>query len=177
VVTDFSFLGTVVSCWYMISFHNSYKLVSYIFRLMLLCEQILSNSTAEDHVLCAFGSWEFSPLAQNMVENFVSYSNIGEPSSSVSIVTGYRLGGWGSIPNGGGGFFLYLLHPAGSGAHPASYSGYRGSSPGGKFDWGVLLTTHPLSVLWVKKERGYTSSAPVCQDWHAMGNLYFFFLQ
>jgi hypothetical protein len=31
----------------------------------------------------------------------------GEPGSSVSIVTGCGLGDQGSIPNGGGGFFLY----------------------------------------------------------------------
>jgi hypothetical protein len=34
-----------------------------------------------------------------------------ELGSSVSIVTGYGLDDWGSIPDGGEGFFLYLLHP------------------------------------------------------------------
>jgi hypothetical protein len=55
---------------------------------------------------------------------------IGEPGSSVSTVTGYGLDDRGSIPGGGGGFFLYPLRPACSGAHPASHSGYRGPSPG-----------------------------------------------
>jgi hypothetical protein len=46
----------------------------------------------------------------------------------------------------------------------------------GKCGRGVLLTSHALLMLCVKKERGYTSSPPVCQNWHAMGNLYLFFV-
>jgi hypothetical protein len=37
---------------------------------------------------------------------------------------------------------------------------------------GVLLTTHPLLASWVRRKRGYTSSPPMCQNWHATGNLY-----
>jgi hypothetical protein len=55
---------------------------------------------------------------------------LGEPCSAVSMVTDYGLGDWGSVPNVGRGVLLYPLHPASSGAHPASYNGYRGSSLG-----------------------------------------------
>jgi hypothetical protein len=48
-----------------------------------------------------------------------------EPRSSVSIVTGYGLVDWGSIPDGCGGSFLHLLRPADYGDHPAAYNGYR----------------------------------------------------
>jgi hypothetical protein len=60
------------------------------------------------------------------------------------------------------------VHPAGSGAHPVSCAV-------GKCGQGVLLTTHPLLVPWVKKERNYTSSPPVCRNWHVTCNLYLFF--
>jgi hypothetical protein len=72
----------------------------------------------------------------------------GEPGSSVSIVTGCRLGDWGLVPDGSGGHFLYPLPYAPSrlwGPHSLLYSGYRGAlSPGVKFGRGVMLTTHPL---------------------------------
>jgi hypothetical protein len=76
--------------------------------------------------------------------------------SSVSIVTGYGLGGRGSIPGGGRGFFFYPLRPAGSGAHPACHSWYRGPPRG------VMLTTHPLPVPRLRKSRSCISSPPVC---------------
>jgi hypothetical protein len=40
---------------------------------------------------------------------------------------------------------------------------------------GLLLTTHPLLVPWVKKERGYTSSPPMRQNWRVTGILYLIF--
>jgi hypothetical protein len=52
-----------------------------------------------------------------------------EPGSSVSIVTSYGLGDRGSIPDGGGGFFLYPLCLAFSGAHPASCKMGTGDLP------------------------------------------------
>jgi hypothetical protein len=35
-----------------------------------------------------------------------------------------------------------------------------------------MLTTHPLLVPRSRNERGYTSSPPLHQNWHVMGNLY-----
>jgi hypothetical protein len=49
-----------------------------------------------------------------------------------------------------------------------------GYLPRAKCGQGMLLTTHPLPGLWVRKERGYTSSPPVRQNWHIMGNLHLF---
>jgi hypothetical protein len=46
--------------------------------------------------------------------------------------------------------------------------------PKSKCAWGAQLTTQPLSVLWVKKDRGYTSSPPMCQNWRTTGKLYLY---
>jgi hypothetical protein len=99
-----------------------------------------------------------------------------EPISSVSIVTGYGLVDRGSIPYGGGGFFLYPLLPAGSGANPASYTMDTGDLPGDKCGRGVLLTNCLLLEPRVRKERGYNPSPPVRQSWHVTGNLYLFII-
>jgi hypothetical protein len=81
--------------------------------------------------------------------------------SSVSIVTGYRLGDQGSIPDGGRRFFLYPLHPASSGSHPASRTmGTRDSFLRVKCGCNVMLTTHPLLVPRLRKSGSYTSSPP-----------------
>jgi hypothetical protein len=45
-----------------------------------------------------------------------------------------------------------------------------GDLPGLKCGQGVMLTTHPLLVPWIRKERAYTSPPPVRQ------NVYPFFL-
>lgn len=63
-------------------------------------------------------------------EVVIKLPGVGEPDSSVSIVTGYGLGDRSSISGEGGGFFLYPVRPAGSGAHPDSHNGYRGPSSG-----------------------------------------------
>jgi hypothetical protein len=96
------------------------------------------------------------------------------PGSSISIVAGYGLGDRCLIPDRGGGFFLYPLHLAGSVAHPVSSTVGTGDLPRGKCSCGMLLTTHPLLVPWVRKERGSTSSPPACQNWHIMGNFYLY---
>jgi hypothetical protein len=49
--------------------------------------------------------------------------------------------------------------------------------PEGKCGRGVLLTTHSLPVAWVKKERGYTSSPPMHQNWHVTVNFYLYSLK
>jgi hypothetical protein len=56
----------------------------------------------------------------------------------------------------------------------ASLQWIPGIFPESKCGRGVLLTTHPLLVLWVKKETGYTSSAPMYQNWHTMGKFYLY---
>jgi hypothetical protein len=76
-----------------------------------------------------------------------------QPGSSVSIVIGYGLGERGSIPDRGRGSLLYRLLPAGSGAHPASYTmGTGGSFPGGKARPGRDADHWPPSSAEVKKE-------------------------
>jgi hypothetical protein len=81
-----------------------------------------------------------------------------ELGSSISIVTGSGLGDQHSVPNRGGGFFLYPLCSADSGAHPASYTvGTGGSYPRGKARPGRDADHSPTSSAEFKKERGYTS--------------------
>jgi hypothetical protein len=48
-----------------------------------------------------------------------------------------------------------------------------GGLPGSKCGRGVMLTTHPLLLPWVRKERGYTSSPPMRHNCYAKGHLYF----
>jgi hypothetical protein len=105
---------------------------------------------------------------QTLQIHFIMWSRItydlrlsGEPGSSVSIVTGNRLGGRGSIPDRGRGFFLWSLRPDGSGAHPASCMvGTRGSFPGGKVRPGRAADQSPLLVSRLRKSRSCTSCQP-----------------
>jgi hypothetical protein len=76
-------------------------------------------------------------------------------------MTSYELDGRRSIPDGGIGFFLYSLRPAGSRAHPASRKMGTGTSfPGNKVRPGRDADHSPPSSAEIKKERGYTSSHP-----------------
>jgi hypothetical protein len=65
-----------------------------------------------------------------------------KPGSSVA---GYGLGDRSSIPDRGGGFFLYPVLPAGCGARVVSCTGVQGvpslRAKGGR---GVMPTTHPV---------------------------------
>jgi hypothetical protein len=97
--------------------------------------------------------------------NLLLYYVHWEPGSSISIVAGYGLGDQGLMPHRGGGFFLYPLHPAGSGKHSASCTMGTGDS----FLTGKMLTTHPPSNAKVKTERGYTTFAHRHQSWYIMG--------
>jgi hypothetical protein len=107
---------------------------------------------------------------------FIIYFASNEPGSSVSIMTGFGMGDRGSIFYGGGGFFLYPLGPAGSVANPASRTMGTADLRWCKFGRSVMLTTHTLLVPWFEKERGYTSSPPVFQNWRSTGNLHLFTL-
>jgi hypothetical protein len=92
---------------------------------------------------------------------------------TASIVTGYKLGDWGLIPDRGWGFFLYPLHPAGSGVHPASCKmGTRGSFLGGKVWLGHDADHSPPSGAEAK-DRGCTFSHPKHLSWHVVYQLYF----
>jgi hypothetical protein len=72
-------------------------------------------------------------------------------------------------------FSCTLCVQTGSGAHPASCKmGTGGSFPGAWCERGVMLTTHSHLVLWVKKQRGYTSSPRMRQKWRVTGNCYLF---
>jgi hypothetical protein len=59
-------------------------------------------------------------MLKTMAVEFHDVCAKSEPGSSVSIVTGNGLGHRGLIPDRGGGFFLYPLHPVGSGVHSDS---------------------------------------------------------
>jgi hypothetical protein len=77
----------------------------------------------------------------------------------VSIVTDYRLGDWGSIPNIG--FPSRICVQTGSEAHPASYPMGNGRPfPGVNRGRGVTLTTHPHLVPKSRMNTRYISSHP-----------------
>jgi hypothetical protein len=89
----------------------------------------------------------------------VPSSFIEEPGISVSIVTGYGLGGQGSIPNRGRGFFLCPLRPDLLWGPPSLlYNGYGGLFPGGKGRPGRDADHYLLLVQRSGKSRSYTSS-------------------
>jgi len=71
----------------------------------------------------------------------------GGSGSVVGIATGYRLDGPG-IESWWGARFSAPVQ-TGSGAHPASCTMGTGSFPGIKSSQGVMLTSHPLLVLWL----------------------------
>jgi len=71
--------------------------------------------------------------------------------SVVSIVTGYRLDDPGIESRWGARFSATVQ--TGPGTHPASCTMGTGSFPGVKSGQGVLLTPHPLLVLWSRKSR------------------------
>ena len=79
---------------------------------------------------------------------FYSHCGLG---SSVSIATGYGLDGRGIESRWGVRFSAPVQTSAG--AHPASCTMGTGSFPGVKSSWGMMLTTHPLLVLWSRKDR------------------------
>jgi hypothetical protein len=77
---------------------------------------------------------------------------MGQPGSSVSIMSDYGLDGRGSIPDRGRGFSSNLFVQTGSGAHPASYTmGTGGSFPGDKAGSGRHADHSPPSSAEVKK--------------------------
>jgi hypothetical protein len=71
----------------------------------------------------------------------------------------YELDDKGSIP-GPRDFSSSLCVQTVSGAHPDSYTGTGGPSPGVKGSWGVMLTTHPHLVPRSRMSRSYTTSPP-----------------
>jgi hypothetical protein len=69
----------------------------------------------------------------------------GQLGSSVSIVTDYRLGDQGLIPDRGGGFSSTICtQPALRPTQPPVQWALGVLSPGVKCGQGVMLTTHPL---------------------------------
>jgi hypothetical protein len=95
---------------------------------------------------------------------FIRHYPVGEPGSSVSIVSGYGLDDrvievWS--PAEAEDFSSNLCVQTGSGAHPASCTMGTGFlSPGVKRGQGVTLTTHPHLVPRSIMSRSYTSSPP-----------------
>jgi hypothetical protein len=84
-------------------------------------------------------------------------------------VAGYELGDRGSIAERGGGFFLYPVRPAGSGAHPASCI----MGTGGKARPRPDADHSPPSNAEVKKERGLCLLSTQAPLWSVAGQLYF----
>ena len=85
------------------------------------------------------------------------------PGSSVGIAgrSGDRIPvGWDFLPI-----------QTGPGAHPASCTIGTGSFLGVRYGQGVLLTTHPLLVLWSWKSRAIcTSTHPLGHNWACNGD-------
>jgi hypothetical protein len=82
------------------------------------------------------------------------------------MMTGYRLGDWGSIPDKGREFFLYRLHPA------SCTMGTGGEVQPGHDDADYSL----LFSAEVKKERDCTSSSLKYLSWHVAGQCYLYIL-
>jgi hypothetical protein len=89
---------------------------------------------------------------------------MGEPGSSVSIVSGYGLDDREievRSPTEAKDFSSILCVQTGSGAHPVSCTmGTGGPFPGVKRGRGVTLTTHPHLVPRSRMSRSYSSSFP-----------------
>jgi hypothetical protein len=84
-----------------------------------------------------------------------------EPNSSVSIVSGYRLGDRGSIPSRGERIFPLASVQTGSGAHPAYCTmGTGGPFPGAKTRSGRDADHSPHLVPRLRMSRSYISSPP-----------------
>jgi hypothetical protein len=95
---------------------------------------------------------------------FIRHYPVGQPVSSVSIVSGYGLDDRVievRSPAGAKDFSSNLCVQTGAGAHPSSCTMGNGFlSPGEKRGRGVTLTTHPHLVPRSIMSRSYTSSTP-----------------
>jgi hypothetical protein len=103
-----------------------------------------------------------------MQENSICtlYFLLHSASSSVSLVSDYRLDGRGSISNRGKGFFSSLCVQTSSEAHPASCPMGTGVPfPRVKHGRGVTLPTRLNLVPSSRMSRSYTS----CLLWHLRG--------
>jgi hypothetical protein len=98
------------------------------------------------------------------------------PGSSVSTVSDYGLDGRGSIPDRGRGSFPLpsASRPALGPTQPPIQWVPGALSPGVKRGRGVMLTTHPLIVPWLRKSRSYISSHPNAPLWSVTGPLYLY---
>jgi hypothetical protein len=102
-----------------------------------------------------------------MIVFIVLIKFLADSGSSVSIVSDCGLDGQGSIPDRGRGFFplTSASRPALGPTQPPVQWVPGALSLGVKRGRGVMLTTHPLLVLRLRKSRSYTSchpDAPVC---------------
>jgi hypothetical protein len=89
----------------------------------------------------------------NLLDTVWSFRAACEPGSSVSIVTGYRLGDRVQSLTQADDFSSNLCVQTGSGAHPASYTMTTGGSfPGGKARPGRDADHSPTSSAELKKE-------------------------
>jgi hypothetical protein len=126
--------GALVICWHFI---------------YLLLSNVVNVKSAQNLVapICRFSLSNLlhvNFMAPGILRWCLHFCGLG---SSVSKATGYRLDGPGIESRWGETF-----HTS-PGGHPASCTMGTGSFPGVKSSWGVVLTPHPLLVLWSWKRR------------------------
>jgi hypothetical protein len=119
---------------------------------------------------CVFNFMVFSAASVSIIWHVLCPND--ELGSSVSIVTGYRLGDRGSIPDWGRGFFLASVsRPAvGPNQSPVQWI------PGGFFPWGRVWLgcaadhSHPSNAKFKKVWELYLLS-PQAPPWQVVGQL------
>ena len=120
---------------------------------------------------CTMGTGSFPGVKYGRVVLLTTHPLL-VPGSSVGIATGYGLDGPGIESRWGRDFSPVQSEP---GAHPASCTMGTGSSPGVNYGRGVLLTTHPLLVLWSRKSRAITLPTFWATTGPVTGTLYLLF--
>jgi hypothetical protein len=117
--------------------------------------------------------WMEFPIHSSLKRiNYITYH---KPHSSVSIASDHRLDNQGLIPlTEAKDFFplASLSSPTLGPTQPPVQWVLGVLSPRVKCGQGMVLTTHPILVLRLRKCASYTSFPPKCHPWHVVGPLY-----